>query len=124
MKKPTYRVMNTSSPSMHREKKCSGNRLASQVSRDDVFNTWYYNPISSGVHALAQKECTFHNNLLNASFCPIPEILDILHVQNTDNQILKRMVGLTMVPSSMQGNSMPTDKDTKQSHLLFRIVLY
>uniref|UniRef100_K1RCP7 Uncharacterized protein n=1 Tax=Magallana gigas TaxID=29159 RepID=K1RCP7_MAGGI len=106
--------MNTSSPCMHREKKCSGNRLASQVSRDDVFNTCYYNLIFSGVHALAQQEWTFPNNLVNAPFCPIPEILDILHVQKADNHILKRMVGLTMVPSSMQGNSMPTDKDTKQ----------
>lgn len=62
--------MNTSSPCMHREKKCSGNRLASQVSRDEVFITWYYNPIFSGVHALAQQELIFHNNLVNAIFFP------------------------------------------------------
>lgn len=117
--------MNTSSPCMHREKKCSsGNRLASQVSRDEVFITWYYNPIFSGVHALAQQELIFHNNLVNAPFFPIPEILDILHVQKADNHILKRMVGLNMVPSSMQGNNMPTDKDTKQSLLLIRFVTY
>lgn len=29
------------------------------------FITWYYHPSSSGVSALAQQDCTFHNNFVN-----------------------------------------------------------
>lgn len=81
-------------------KKCSGNRLASQlhVTTSSLLGiTIRY----SQVYTLWPSK--------NAPFFPIPEILDILHVQKADNHILKRMVGLTMVPSSMQGNNMPTD---------------
>lgn len=33
------------------------------------FNTRYYHPSPSGVNALAQQYCTFHNNFVNEPVC-------------------------------------------------------
>lgn len=58
------------------------------TAQTEVFNTRYYHPRSSGVNALAQQDWTLHNNFVNAPFRLIPEILDILHVQEADATII------------------------------------
>lgn len=38
-------------------------------SSHNILNTRYYHPSPSGVNALAQQDCTFHNNFVNEPVC-------------------------------------------------------
>lgn len=46
-----------------------------------VYNSWHYDPTTSGIDCLAQQDWAEHNNFINPPFCLIPRILDVIQKQ-------------------------------------------
>ena len=46
------------------------------------YNSRFFDPLSSGVDALAQKDWSIHNNYVNAPFRLLPEVVKIVQEQN------------------------------------------
>lgn len=54
------------------------NCFNTQLSR---FNSCYYEPLSEGIDALSQDNWQQENNYVNAPFCNIPRVLDVVESQ-------------------------------------------
>lgn len=52
------------------------------------YNSWYLDPLSSGVDCLAQKDWGHHNNFVNPPFCMIGKILKVIKEQNAEATII------------------------------------
>ena len=53
-----------------------------------IYNSLYWDPLTSGVDALAQKDWALHNNFVNPPIALIPKILDIIIAQRADATII------------------------------------
>ena len=84
------------------------------------YNSRYWDPLSEGVDALAQKDWAQENNFVNAPFCLIPQVLDIVQCQKAHATIAaievpnvvqssNEDVGFTSVTHPEQLRSVPID---------------
>ncbi len=53
-----------------------------------LFNSYKWDPLSSGIDALAQQDWAEHNNYVNPPFCLIPRILDTISAQRATATII------------------------------------
>jgi hypothetical protein len=52
------------------------------------YNSWYLDPLSSGVDCLAQKDWGSHNNFVNPPFCIIGKVLEVIKEQKADATLI------------------------------------
>lgn len=79
------------------------------------FNSRYWEPLSKAVDALSQVNWHLENNFVNAPFCLLHKVLDVVQTQKAYATVnCPKMVRPDLVPSSGQNVHMPTVEVTKQ----------
>ena len=48
-----------------------------------LYNSWFWDPMSSSVEALAQNDWTYVNNYVNAPFTLLPRVLEVIKATAT-----------------------------------------
>ena len=64
-------------------------RFASMMTTQlSVYNSWFWEPMSSSVDAVAQSDWTYVNNCVNAPFGLLPRMLEVIKAQKATATVI------------------------------------
>ena len=58
------------------------------ITQLSVYNSWFWDPMSLGVDALAQNDWTYVNNIVNAPFALLPRVLEVIKAQKATATVI------------------------------------